>query len=281
MRVKSYAKVNLILKVGPKKEKLHDLFSVVAKIRLHDILDIKIIEKDEVIVETTNAKIKQNDNLVYKAIMLLKQKTKFIKGVKVIIQKKIPLQSGLGGGSSNAATTLKYLNKKLNLALTTKQLINLAFKLGSDVPAFIYEEHVQITKQGQKVEPLNLKLPRYLLLIKPKTGVSAKLAYELFDNDNLNQSKFRFNKIKNQVKSRFKEQMFSNDLQEPVFKKYPTIKKAYQAIESAGFENRLMSGSGSVVLGATDSQKIAFKAYENLKKNYNFVVLTQFLRDGK
>jgi 4-diphosphocytidyl-2-C-methyl-D-erythritol kinase len=273
MRVKSYAKVNLILKVGPKRGELHDLFSVVAKIKLHDILDIKVTKKPEINVLTANAKIKQSDNLVYRAILLLKEKTKFQQGVSVIIYKNIPLKSGLGGGSSNAATILKYLNKRLDLDLTKEQLIKLAFKLGSDVPAFIEDGHVLVSRKGQKVESINLKLPRYIILLKPEIGVSAKQAYALFDKDNPNPKMISITKMK--------QQMFVNDLQEPVFKKYPLIRKAFEAIEPFVFKGKLMSGSGSTIFGISDHRKTVIKAYKKLKKNYNFIVLTKFLEDGK
>src|SRR3989338_5870144 len=138
MILKSHAKINLTLHIGRKaKGGLHQIESVMHPIDLYDNLSFERIERDEVLVESNNSSILNKDNLAYKAAMMLKKKHGIRSGVRIIIEKNIPLGAGLGGGSSNAAMTLIALNSLWKLRMDPKKMTAAAFELGSDVPFFI------------------------------------------------------------------------------------------------------------------------------------------------
>ena len=112
MAVNSYAKINLFLKIGRKLGSgYHNIQSVMQKIELSDNISIEPISEDKIIVESTNKEIENESNLANKAALLLKKKFKVRQGVKISIEKNIPLEAGLGGGSSDAATSLLNINK--------------------------------------------------------------------------------------------------------------------------------------------------------------------------
>ena len=121
MAISSYAKINLYLKIGKKLGSgYHNIQSVMQKIELSDNISIEPIYEDKIIVESTNKEIENEKNLAYKAALLLKKKFKVKHGVKIFIEKNIPLEAGLGGGSSDAATALLNLNRLWGLKLKEK-----------------------------------------------------------------------------------------------------------------------------------------------------------------
>ncbi len=112
MAINSYAKINLFLKIGKRVSSgYHNIQSVMQKIELSDNISIEPINEDRIIVESTNKEIENEKNLAYKVALLLKKKFKVRHGVRIFVEKNIPLEAGLGGGSSDAATTLLNLNK--------------------------------------------------------------------------------------------------------------------------------------------------------------------------
>src|SRR3989338_3136932 len=133
MLLNSYAKINLYLKIGKKlKNNYHEIQSVMQMIQLHDQISFENLDENSIIVESNNKDLENKNNLAYKAALLLKNRFNTRKGVKISIEKQIPLASGLGGGSSNAANTLIALNKLWGIGLTQKRLMNLASEIGSD-----------------------------------------------------------------------------------------------------------------------------------------------------
>ena len=151
MILKSYAKINLILKVLKKEGSLHPILSLMDKIELHDKLSLVFNKTGKISVSFKKSKIDLKDNTIYKSLMLLKQETKFKQGIHVEVIKNIPLASGLGGGSSNAAVVLSYVNKKLKLNLSINKLMSLAYIIGSDVPSFLVDGPFVISGYGEKV----------------------------------------------------------------------------------------------------------------------------------
>src|SRR3989338_479444 len=126
MPINSYAKINLFLRIGKRLGSgYHNLQAVMQKIELSDTISIEPINEDKIIVECTNKELENENNLAYKAALLLKKKFKLRHGAKIFIEKNIPIEAGLGGGSSDAATALLNLNKLWGLKLKEKQLIEL------------------------------------------------------------------------------------------------------------------------------------------------------------
>ena len=277
MLIKSYAKVNLILKIGPRKEKLHEVVTLISKINLFDELKVNLNSSGKVRVITKNIKIKQQDNLVYKAIMLLKQTTGFKQGVEVEIKKNIPIMAGLGGGSSNAAATLMFLNRKLKLNLSANKINQLAIKLGSDVPSFLEPGTVLVGGNGEKLTKVKIKLPRYVFLVKPNKGVKTSTAYQVFDAHNLKPKKPDLEKTLKLLKQKELLELMVNDLEAPLYNEYNFLSRTHLEIAKFGFDKVMLSGSGSTLFGITNKVDICKNAYSKMHKKYGFIGIYKFI----
>ena len=193
MLIKSYAKANLYLKIGKRlKSGYHNIQSVMQLVNLHDNISFEKLKEDQILIESNNKELESESNLAYKAAELLKSKFKIKEGIKINIEKSIPLASGLGGGSSNAANTLIALNKLWSLKLDQKKLISFASQIGSDVPFFILGETALVEGTGSKIKPLKKSLSANVVLVNPGIKVSTTKAYKWFDKN-----KTRINNKKN------------------------------------------------------------------------------------
>ena len=153
MRVEANAKINIYLKVlGKNANGYHDLDSLMVPIDLCDILCIEESKKDEIV----GMDIPMESNLIYKALDLVRKTYNIKKKVRVTIEKNIPSFAGLGGGSSDAAVTIKALNQLWNLELNEEEMCKLAEKIGSDVPFFIYNKPAMISGRGENVDLVDI-----------------------------------------------------------------------------------------------------------------------------
>ena len=169
------AKLNLHLEVVKKREDgFHDIRTVFQLINLCDEMEFKV-NKTEINLEETPEIIK--NNLVLKAAHFLREKTNTAKGITISLSKKIPIEKGLGGGSSDAAATLIALNKLWETRLKTNQLMQIGLELGSDVPFFIHGRSAWAEGRGELITELHLPKMWYLLAF-PKTRISTKEAFE-------------------------------------------------------------------------------------------------------
>ena len=172
--VKAPAKLNLHLQVIAKRnDGFHDLRTLFTFINLYDQLTFEEIEEEIQLKELEPI----SDNLVIKAADLLRKRTNCNKGVEISLQKHIPLQKGLGGGSSDAAATLIGLNKLWDLGLTRTELLNMSLELGSDVPFFIFGHSAWAEGRGEILSKVDFKEEWYLLYM-PKAQISTKKAFE-------------------------------------------------------------------------------------------------------
>ena len=172
--VKAPAKLNLHLQVISKRsDEFHELRTLFTYIDLFDDLFFKITDEKVELKEIEPI----NDNLVLKAADILKKRTKCTKGVQITLQKRIPIQKGLGGGSSDAAATLIALNKLWNLGLTKNELMKLSLELGSDVPFFVFGHNAWAKGRGEILSKIDYK-EEWFLLYMPKTQISTKEAYK-------------------------------------------------------------------------------------------------------
>ena len=177
MKVKSPAKLNLHLEVIKKRtDGFHELRTVFQLIDLCDEIEFKFANKEIDLIESPYP-IK--DNLILKAAHLLKKITQTSQGATIILEKKIPMEKGLGGGSSNAATTLIALNKLWGTQLKKDKLIEIGLELGSDVPFFIHSKNTWAEGRGEIFKDLTLPY-RWFLLAFPKTNISTKVAFNDF-----------------------------------------------------------------------------------------------------
>tara|TARA_B100001758_G_scaffold201434_1_gene180479 strand:+ start:575 stop:1387 length:813 start_codon:yes stop_codon:yes gene_type:complete len=172
--VKAPAKLNLHLQVIAKRnDGFHDLRTFFTFINLYDQIIFKISEDKIELKESEPI----DDNLVKKAADLLRKRTNCNKGVEISLQKNIPLQKGLGGGSSDAAATLIGLNKLWDLGLTHSELLNISLELGSDVPFFIFGRTAWAEGRGEILSQADFNEEWYLLYM-PNAQISTKKAFE-------------------------------------------------------------------------------------------------------
>ena len=280
MGVPSYAKINLYLKIGRKLSSgYHNIQSVMQRIELSDNISIEPINEDRIIVECTNKELEGEDNLAYKAALLLKKKYNVKHGVRIVIEKSIPLEAGLGGGSSNAATTLLNLNKLWGLKLKERQLVDFAAQLGSDVPFFIGENAALVEGIGDKIKSVKKSFSINIVLINPGFRVSTKWAYSAFDRQKPRiRTKVDINSlVKAMEKKDIKEiaNNLHNDFEPIVTKKYKVINEIKENLLRNDALNALVSGSGPTVFGVFNSIYEAREAFFKIQYDYPFVFLTK------
>ena len=283
---KSYAKINLALKVLGKASKgYHKIETVMQLVDLYDTMSFEKLDEDSIVVNSTNKELENEDNLAYKEASLLKSKFHVKFGVRINIEKIIPLASGLGGGSSNAATTLTALNKLWKLKIPEKKLIDLSTDLGSDTPFFITGSTALVYGIGDKLKPVKKSHKMNIVLINPGFKVYTKDAYKMIDK--FKRSKRKPNSksppIQNLIKSMAQNDFegiasnISNDFEEMLLKKYPIMSEIKSNMLRNRALNATVSGSGPTMFGIFESIYTAREAYYELRDIYPFVYLTKTL----
>jgi len=265
MKAKAYAKINLSLIIKDKKEDgLHYLDSVFHKIDLYDDIEIDENELDKCVL-SCNIKELEEDNLILKAYDLLKKSYK-IKGLNVKLNKRIPMQAGLGGGSSDVATFIKMVNDCFHLNMTEKALRKIGKSLGSDVIPCYYDEPINVHATGYLVSRIISRMEFNLVVIKPNLECNTGLMYKKLDEiDN------RYIPDKNGF---IVQALFYNDLDllcKYLFNSFEEVvdcNNIKKDLLDSGAIGALLSGSGSSVFGIYRNRKEAKKGFELLNKKY-------------
>ncbi len=282
MLLQSHAKVNLYLKIGKKlKSGYHNIQSVMQPIQLHDNISFEKLDEDVIIVQSNNPDLEGKANLAYKAALLLKNKFKVKEGVKIHIEKNIPMSAGLGGGSSNAANTLIMLNKLWGLKVPQKKLIDLGAEIGSDVPFFVVGKTALVEGIGDKIKPLRKSISLNIVLVNPGIKVSTSWAYRQFDKSKGKLSLGSKKDIKGLISAinkkdikKISENVY-NDFEAIIKKKHKIIRDIKTNFRKFGALESTLSGSGPTIIGVFDSIYTAREAYFKLKDLYPFVYLTK------
>ena len=246
LKIESPGKINLFLRVvGRRPDGYHELASLFQAISLCDTIHLTLENKDT--LTCTNSSIPTDEsNLVSKAITLFRSKIGRPFGVRAHIDKQIPIQSGLGGGSSNAATTLWALNQMHGNPFSLSTLQEWSAELGSDVPFFFSQGTAYCTGRGEKVESLSLLKQRGVWIIKPDQGLSTPAVFKRLNLPVLSQNTAHFEEDVRKIKQG--EEIFFNDLEEPAFALYPKLSWIKKQMLDAGFRHVLLTGSGSALL---------------------------------
>ena len=270
--VKSYAKLNLGLKILNKRpDNYHNLNSIFIQINLYDTLTF--IPSDKFYIECNNPAVPTNTtNTIYKAFNLLNKNYKIDTTFKIKLNKSIPLESGLGGGSSNAAATLITLNHLNNLKLDKKELITMAKKIGSDVPFFIKGGIKQIHGVGDIIYNYSAPILKSLqfILIFPEFSISTAWAYKKIKktlHNHIDSNKFPA------LDEYVDWQLFDNDFEKVVGSTYPEIFEIKEVLLNNGALYSGLSGSGSTMFGVYNNKKFILKA-QNKLKNYNTLIVS-------
>jgi 4-diphosphocytidyl-2-C-methyl-D-erythritol kinase len=254
--LKAPAKINLFLNILKKREDgYHDIFTLMQKIALYDILTFFKINEG-IILKTYNTRLPlDRRNLVYQAAELILKEGKIAQGVKIILKKKIPISSGLGGGSSDSASTLLCLNRIYNLNFPLKKLHPLAEKLGSDVPFFLYDHTALAEGRGERITPVKIFKDYWIVLVTFPFQVLTSWAYQDIKM-NLTTKKDFINIQNLQKKEGFFETLnfWRNDFEGKIVEKYPQVRYALKLLLKLRAKKSSMTGSGPTVYGIFEQE---------------------------
>ncbi len=281
LTLRSPAKINLFLKVvGKRPDGYHNLVTLFERISLHDTLVFTSIAKNRIKIECAHPHVPTGrKNLVYQAAQMLKDDFGVKQGVKINIQKRIPVAAGLGGGSSNAATALKGLNRLWRLRLSKEKLLFYARALGSDVAFFLYDCPWALgTERGDHIQPLHLKRQLWHILVVPKVKIYSKIVY--------GHLKLKLTKKNDDVNilihSLKKDDIFhigtriKNDLEATIIRLSPSLEQLKKRLNSLKIEGVMISGSGPSVFGLLETRQEAERLKKILARSFSqvFVVKT-------
>lgn len=246
------AKINLTLRVLRRREDgFHEIETLMAPLSIFDTLEIERKESGGLVFTCSDASLPTDgSNLVVRAVEEFCGSFGFQPHVKIHLRKEIPHGAGLGGGSSDAATTLLALNHLFHTELPTEELMPLAASLGSDVPFFLVQSAAWCRGRGEKVEAAPLKQSVPVLLIKPPFGVPTPWAYKQW-RDSLEIPGLDYGPQK------FAWGELVNDLERPVFEKFLQLAEWKRRLrEQPEVDGALMSGSGSTVFAVLKSRDV-------------------------
>ena len=267
--IKAPAKINLCLKVNGKRDDgYHDLTMIMQQVSLFDTIEFEIINDNDF---NSNKQINikcnynylptDNKNLVYNVVDYIFKKYNINDKIYINLNKMIPISGGLGGGSSDAASMLLYLNKYYKLNLNISELSNIALEFGSDIPFFLHKKICLCKGRGDIIKELNSFNNYYILLATPNIRVSTKEIYNKFDNFALNDEKEieeskKVNElleaISNRDLIRMSDNLF-NHLEIVTELMFDQVSILKNQIMRLGAIKSLMSGSGPTVFGIFNS----------------------------
>ena len=271
--IQSFAKINVCLDItGLREDGYHLLDTVMLPISLHDTLLIEetpravdnYITLDEFTIGDSQY------NTVTKAINFLYEKYNLNTKFKIDLHKVIPMKAGLGGGSSNAAFTLKAINQYKKLNILEDELIDAAVNIGADVPFFIGNKPARCKGIGEIIEPINVKNDYFVLIVKPEKGCATKNVFELSDKKH----NYPHGGVDNVVRAledgddELLEKSIFNVLEEPSIELVPEIQNIKDELKEIGFKIVLMSGSGSAVFALTRDKKLLKMANKKIENKY-------------
>lgn len=270
----AYAKINLALAIqGIREDGYHELQSVMQSIALHDI--VRIREQGNKVVCRCGA-LSGSGNLAYKAAVLFLERCGQTAGIEIEIEKNIPIQAGLAGGSTDAAATLRLLNQLYEEPLDSNELLELAARCGADVAFCLRGGTMWATGRGEQLELLPTAPKMDFVLIKPYAGVNTKEAYHRFDliGRGGHLTRASWEKALTQDSEQVAELLY-NDLEPASSQIVPQILDIKQHLIDAECYGALMSGSGSSVFGIAKGRQHALDVARQLRKSgFNNVWVT-------
>lgn len=271
MRRKAYAKITLYLEVKDRIDGLLQFRNIIVPI---DVFDMVYLDVHETMHIETNKSYLPNDrrNTVYKAIELMKEKYNIKDNFKVSIVKNIPAQSGLGGGSADAACVINMLNEKYQLNMSRQDLIDIASQIDEDTAFCLFNQPALVEGYGEIVTPIPFNAEFYYVIVKPGYGVSTKSFLKKY-SDFIDQDVSR-KKLEKAMAAGNPEEIMPlthNDFQITVTKKRKDLNKVVNQLKSLGLEGVCMSGSGTSIYGFTTDKEKAIKIYEKLVFKYPFL----------
>ncbi len=269
IRIKCPAKINLGLEIlGKREDGYHIIETLFQTIDLYDELSISPADSGVHLSSNKKGMKTGKDNLIWKAATILLDHTASGKGVNIYLNKRIPIGAGLGGGSSDAAATLKGLIKLFGISISHKELHQMAITLGADIPFFLDGPIAFGHGIGDTLEKSPPLPPFWVVVAKPGFSISTAWAYSKFNNKLTNKG----NKIKilrlaieSSDSQRIGKVLF-NDLESVCLTKYPVLLDLKRELLSLGACGALMTGSGSAIFGLFFNHKTAHNAWKTISE---------------
>ena len=272
IRLKARAKINLGLDVlGKREDGYHEVRMVMQTIGIYDRLILTKIPEEEIRITSNLAFLPVNENnLIYKAIKLLKDEYHFPGGVSVDLNKFIPVAAGMAGGSTDAASTMFGVNRLFGLNLSMGKMMELGVRLGADVPYCVMRGTALAEGIGEKLTRITPVPHMWILIAKPQINVSTRLVYEQLDMGGIQKHPDIdgiIRAIEAQDVVRIAQSM-GNVLENVTVPLYPVIETIKQDMLSHGAINAMMSGSGPTVFGIFDDRSKLREATEALRNSH-------------
>ncbi len=270
IELKALAKINLGLDVlGRRENGYHDVRMVMQSIYLYDEVRIEKAEPEEISVISNLSFLPTGEgNIAYKAAKLLKDEFQIKEGIKITLNKHIPVAAGLAGGSSNAAAVLFGMNRMFWLGLSQKELMERGVKLGADVPYCIMRGTVLAEGIGEELSVLPAMPKCTVLIAKPPVSVSTKVVYEALDSGNIVKHP-DIDGIIEGLQNRDLRQVaasMGNVLEDVTIPMHPVIEDIKNEMKACGALNAMMSGSGPTVFGLFESRAAAREAQRRIRE---------------
>lgn len=265
---KAPAKINLTLDVLYKRpDGFHEVEMVMTTVDLADRISLRGIPGDEIVIKTADSFI-PNDrrNLAYQAAEIIRNTYRIIEGVEITIEKSIPAAAGLAGGSSDAAATLRGLNRLWNLELSMEKLAELGAQIGSDIPFCVHGGTALATGRGEKIKKLPSPPNCWVILAKPAISVSTATVYGDFKVEQATHPNTAM-MIEALEKKDYKTmcQTLENGLEYVTMSLYPEVAMLKEKMLKFGADAALMSGSGPTVFGFVENEAKVSRVYNGLK----------------
>lgn len=273
---KSYAKINLAINVLKKQDNgFHEVDMVMTRISLFDKIYIAPKKDEDITITCTNQFVPINEkNLIYKVAQKVKDTFNIKSGLQIHIIKHIPMQAGLGGGSSNAATTLEMLNKMFNLNMSIEDKVAFTNEFGSDIAYFYYSGVCRIQGRGEKITPIKTQFDKiYVSLLKPHQGIPTKDVYQNLDLKTCPHPDI--DKVVAALETNdyvgLIEEM-DNSLTDAALSVCEDMQEVIEQLNHENLDKVMVSGSGSTVFGLTKNKSLVkkIKINHNDKKTFAF-----------
>ena len=266
----SFAKINWSLRVlGKRPDGYHEVRTELQTVSLHDELSIDSVDGRELLFACDDPQVPQGPaNLVVRAAELLRQTFGITLGARLRLKKNIPIQAGLGGGSSNAAVALIGLSRLWKLPVTPDELIDIAAAIGADVPFFLFGGRVLATGTGSTISKLTDLPQQHLLIAIPRASMATSESYRLLDSAALTSRKAETilagSRRRGQIDDSHQLDL-NNDFEPVIFDREPEIGRARNALLRCGAVGALLAGSGSSVFGIFEDLKAQTRALETIE----------------
>lgn len=275
MKIKAHAKINLCLNVvGKRMDGYHELEMIMVPLTLHDVIHLASAKEDR--FTCSDASLAMNEhNTVVKAVNLMRKHYHINQHFRIHVEKNIPTQAGLAGGSADGAAVMRGIATYMNLHVSRDELAQLAKQIGADVPFCIMQTCAFVKGIGETIEPFHMNGKFDILLVKPNAGVPTGKAFSMLDFETCSHPDCEQVKVYLQ-QDKFEElsDVISNSLEDSAFKIVPEIASIKKELQHMGLPVVLMSGSGSCVFALTRDKKQLEEVYDYMLQKEYFVCKT-------